>query len=63
MILGLSMFVSEAVVRDEGSVFIFWIYVTQLSMGVLLGVVAQRWLALDWRATLTGTTPADGEAP
>lgn len=53
MILGLSMFVSEAVVYDQGSVFIFWMYVTQLSMGVLLGIVAQRMLALDWRATLT----------
>jgi hypothetical protein len=26
-------------------------------MGVLLGVIAQRMLALDWRATLTGTRP------
>ncbi len=60
MILGLSMFVSEAVVLEQGSVFIFWMYVTQLSMGVLLGVIAQRWLALDWRATLTGGSKVVG---
>lgn len=54
MILGLSMFVGDAVVRAEGSVFIFWMFVTQLSMGVVLGLIAQRRLNLDWRATLTG---------
>jgi uncharacterized membrane protein YbhN (UPF0104 family) len=64
MILGLSMFVSEAVLHEQGSVFIFWMFVTQLSMGVVLGVIAQRTLALDWRATLTGTradTPGASE--
>jgi uncharacterized membrane protein YbhN (UPF0104 family) len=55
LLLGLSMFVGEAVVRDEGSVFIFWMFVLQLSMGVVLGTIAQRRLELDWRATLTGT--------
>src|SRR5690606_146257 len=54
MILGLSMFVGDEVVRAEGSVFIFWMFVTQLSMGVVLGLIAQRRLDLDWRATLTG---------
>ncbi|PRQ09269.1 hypothetical protein ENSA7_09600 [Enhygromyxa salina] len=58
MILGLSMFVSEAVVHEQGSVFIFWMFVTQLSMGVVLGVIAQRMLALDWRATLSGSPSA-----
>ncbi|WP_181197353.1 lysylphosphatidylglycerol synthase transmembrane domain-containing protein [Enhygromyxa salina] len=58
MILGLSMFVSEAVVHDQGSVFIFWMFVTQLSMGLVLGIIAQRMLALDWRATLTGSRAA-----
>jgi hypothetical protein len=62
MILGLSMFVSDAVVREQGSVFIFWMFVTQLSMGVALGIIAQRMLALDWRATLGGS-PAAGHAP
>lgn len=57
MILGLSMFVSETVLLEQGSVFIFWMFVTQNSMGVLLGILAQRTLALDWRATLTGTRP------
>jgi uncharacterized membrane protein YbhN (UPF0104 family) len=56
--LGLSMFVSEELVRSRGSVFIFWMFVTQLSLGVLLGVIAQRRLKLDW--TLRGQfgTPA-----
>ncbi|MCA9700211.1 MAG: flippase-like domain-containing protein, partial [Myxococcales bacterium] len=49
LLLGLSMFVTEAVILDRGSVFIFWMFVTQLSMGVLLGVIAQRRLDLDWR--------------
>jgi glycosyltransferase 2 family protein len=53
MILGLSMFVSADVLESRGSVFIFWMFVTQLSMGVVLGVIAQRMLRLDWRATLT----------
>jgi len=52
MILGLSMFVDQATLETRGSVFIFWMFVTQLSMGVLLGVIAQRTLRLDWRATL-----------
>lgn len=59
MILGLSMFVSEAVVLEQGSVFIFWMFVTQLSMGLVLGIIAQRMLALDWRATLTGSRAAE----
>jgi uncharacterized membrane protein YbhN (UPF0104 family) len=46
--LGLSMFVSDEMVRSHGSVFIFWMYVTQISLGVLLGVIAQRTLRLDW---------------
>jgi hypothetical protein len=65
MFLGLSMFVSETVLHEQGSVFIFWMFVTQLSMGVVLGVIAQRMLALDWRATLTRSppdTPATSES-
>jgi uncharacterized membrane protein YbhN (UPF0104 family) len=63
MILGLSMFVSEAVVHEQGSVFIFWMFVTQLSMGLILGIIAQRMLHLDWRATLTGTKPSEPAPP
>lgn len=63
MILGLSMFVSDAVVHQQGSVFIFWMFVTQLSMGVALGIVAQRMLALDWRATLSGSPTVAQPSP
>ncbi len=67
MILGLSMFMSDSVLETRGSVFIFWMFVTQLSMGVVLGVIAQRMLRLDWRATLTRSgAPAsepDGRGP
>jgi glycosyltransferase 2 family protein len=60
MILGLSMFVSADVLESRGSVFIFWMFVTQLSMGVVLGVIAQRMLRLDWQATLTrAAVPAE----
>ena len=52
LILGLSMFVSEAEIHAAGSVFIFWMFVTQLGVGLLLGLASQRLLALDWRATL-----------
>jgi uncharacterized membrane protein YbhN (UPF0104 family) len=48
--LGLGMFVSEELVRSHGSVFIFWMFITQISLGVLLGVIAQRSLRLDWSA-------------
>lgn len=54
MLLGLSMFVDAATVESSGSLFIFWTYVTQMSMGVLLGAIAQRALKLDWRAVLSG---------
>jgi glycosyltransferase 2 family protein len=63
MLLGLSMFVGEAVVETRGSVFIFWMFVTQLSMGVILGLVAQRTLALDWRAVFTGAAEPAKESP
>jgi glycosyltransferase 2 family protein len=62
MILGLSMFVSDAVVREQGSVFIFWMFVTQQSMGLALGIIAQRMLALDWRATLGGSPEVEPES-
>ena len=61
MALGLSMFVSEDLVRSRGSVFIFWMFVTQLSLGVVLGVIAQRRLRLDWRALVgLGGKSGDG---
>ena len=37
-------------------------FVTQLGMGVLLGVAAQRMLDLDWRATLTASAPTGTDA-
>lgn len=46
MALGLGMFVEPALVLERGSVLIFWMYVTQLSLGSLLGVLAQRGLGL-----------------
>ncbi|KIG13182.1 hypothetical protein DB30_00490 [Enhygromyxa salina] len=61
MILGLSMFVSDEVVHQQGSVFIFWMFVTQLGMGVVLGIIAQRMLALDWRATLSGSPTVESD--
>lgn len=50
MALGLSMFVPEQLLLERGSVFIFWMFVTQLSLGVALGLVAQRGLGIDWRS-------------
>jgi uncharacterized membrane protein YbhN (UPF0104 family) len=59
MALGLSMFVPDELVRSRGSVFIFWMFVTQLSLGVLLGMIAQRSLRLDWTLqTLLGRAPS-----
>lgn len=70
LLLGLSMFATEAIILDRGSVFIFWMFVTQLSMGVLLGILAQRRLDLDWRRAFglsaeadTEPDPAPGPAP
>ncbi|NVB42193.1 flippase-like domain-containing protein [Pseudenhygromyxa sp. WMMC2535] len=61
LLLGLSMFVSQATIHARGSVFIFWMFVTQLSMGVLLGVIAQRSLDLDWRALMGLRAPTPTE--
>lgn len=49
MALGLGMFVDQALVLERGSVLIFWMYVTQLSLGSLLGVLAQRRLGIEWK--------------
>jgi hypothetical protein len=50
--LGLHLFLPGEVVLTAGSTFAFWLYVTQLSTIVALGVWSQRSLALDWRAVL-----------
>lgn len=57
MALGLSMFVSDELVRSRGSVFIFWMFVTQLSLGVLLGLIAQRSLRLRWGLPVPSDSP------
>ena len=57
LLLGLSMFVSEEVLHARGSVFIFWMFVTQLGVGLVLGLIAQRMLDLDWRSLLDSDPP------
>jgi uncharacterized protein (TIRG00374 family) len=61
LMLGLSMFVDPVTVETDGSVFIFWMFVTQLSMGVVLGLIAQSSLRIDWRTTLTRPAEPDDE--
>jgi len=63
LIIGLSMFVDDEVLRARGSVFIFWMFVTQLGVGVALGLIAQRSLDLDWRALLNPAPPRDDREP
>jgi uncharacterized membrane protein YbhN (UPF0104 family) len=50
--LGLHLFLPGEVVLGAGSKFAFWLYVTQLSTIVALGVWSQQSLKLDWRAVL-----------
>ncbi len=50
--LGLALFVDADTVRNEGSVFAFYLYVCQLGTITVLGLLAQRSLRLDWRALL-----------
>lgn len=58
--LGLSLFLPAAVVEDRGSVFVFWLYVGQLVAITLAGAVAQRTLAVSWRAILSPAAPDPG---
>jgi hypothetical protein len=50
--LGLHLFLPGDVVLGAGSTFAFYLYVSQLSTIVVLGVWSQRSLRLDWRAVL-----------
>jgi uncharacterized membrane protein YbhN (UPF0104 family) len=50
--IGLHLFVSDDAVQTAGSTFAFYLYVCQLSTIVLLGLVSQWSLDLDWRAAL-----------
>lgn len=56
--LGLHLFMPHEVVIAAGSKFAFWLYVTQLSTIVVLGLWSQLSLRLDWRAVLSlGSRP------
>ena len=48
--LGLALFCSAELVLSAGSKFVFYLYVSQLSTIVALGLVSQRSLKLDWRS-------------
>ena len=63
LLLGLSMFFPESEVRARGSVFIFWMFVMQLGVGIVLGTWAQRQLKLDWRRVFGLGEREPGEVP
>jgi glycosyltransferase 2 family protein len=50
--IGLGLFVSAETVEHQGSTFAFYLYVCQLATIAIVGLWAQRKLALDWRAVL-----------
>ncbi|HET6585679.1 MAG TPA: lysylphosphatidylglycerol synthase transmembrane domain-containing protein [Nannocystaceae bacterium] len=50
--LGLALLVPDEVVRVQGSVFAFVLYLAQLGSIVVLGIVAQRSLAVRWDVVL-----------
>jgi hypothetical protein len=50
--LGLALFVPAAVLADAGSVFTFILYLAQLGTIAVLGLLAQRWLAVRWDVVL-----------
>jgi uncharacterized membrane protein YbhN (UPF0104 family) len=51
--LGLALLVPDAVVGDLGSVFAFVLYLAQLGSIAVLGLAAQRWLAVRWDVVLS----------
>lgn len=55
--LGLALLVPDDVVRDQGSVFAFVLYLTQLGSIAVLGIVAQRSLAVRWDVVLGRRAP------
>lgn len=52
ILVGLALFVSPTVLENEGSAYIFYLYVCQMVTIVIFGLLAQRSLGLDWRAML-----------
>jgi len=46
--LGLALLVPDEVVREQGSVFAFVLYVSQICSIAVLGIAAQRWLEVRW---------------
>ena len=50
--IGLGLFVSPEAVQHQGSTFTFYLYVCQLATIAMVGLWAQRKLALDWRVVL-----------
>ncbi len=50
LLLGLGLFLDAELIRDRGSVYVFYLYLCQLGVGVLLGGIAQAWLRVDWRS-------------
>lgn len=50
--LGLHLVLPPEIIRDDGSVFAFYLYLCQLGTIVAAGVWSQRSLRLDWRAVL-----------
>jgi uncharacterized membrane protein YbhN (UPF0104 family) len=55
--LGLALLVPDDVVRDQGSVFAFVLYLAQLGSIAVLGVIAQRSLSVRWDVVLTRRAP------
>jgi glycosyltransferase 2 family protein len=56
--LGLHMVLPSDTIRDDGSTFVFYLYVCQLSTIVIAGWWSQRSLRLDWRAVIELRAPA-----
>ena len=55
--LGLHLVLPGQAIRDDGSTFVFYLYVCQLSTIVLGGWWSQRSLRLDWRAVIDLRAP------
>src|SRR5688572_15035127 len=59
--LGLGLHLPAAVVEDRGSTFVFWLYLGQLFAIVTAGLLAQRWLRVDWRTIFVRPAVSDPE--
>lgn len=60
---GLGLWLDLDTLRDQGSVFTFYLYVVQLGSIALVGGVAQVVLGLDWKAAIGVRTPPPDTAP